>query len=175
MSEPQQPEGRAPRSGAYARSEAKNQEVREALEPLAPGERPRAVTIAAIAALLLSAGNLLTYLLADHAVGADQGREVMQTFLICAVLLVAAWGMWQAKYWAVLGFQTILALQVIVLALALLRVTSFWVALLFLVVIALSSVLFWYLIRAMARIQMPQAPTAQSQLAKREEAEKSDV
>ena len=39
----------------YARSEARNEEVRRSLEPLAPGERPTAVTIAAIVAAVLLA------------------------------------------------------------------------------------------------------------------------
>jgi hypothetical protein len=146
---------------ARARSEAKNQAVRDSLEPLAEGERPLAVSIAAVLALLLAIGNLVAYLFADHASGPDRSREIFQTFLICAVLLAAAGGMWKSRYWAVLGFQTILGLQVIVLTLSLLRVSHVWVALLFLAIIALSSVLFWYLIRAMARIQMPQPPTKQ--------------
>jgi hypothetical protein len=167
--------GAAAYSGARARSEEKNQAVRDSLEPLAPGERPLAVTIAAIAALLLSIGNLVSYLLADHATGPDHGREIVQTFLICAVLLVASVGMWKAKYWAVLGFQTILGLQVLVLALSLLTVSNVWIALLFLAIIALSSVLFWYLIRAMARIQMPEPPVVKSREAPgEEEAEEND-
>lgn len=156
-------------SGARARSEAKNQAVRDSLEPLAPGERPLAVTIASVAAFLLSIGNLVTYLLSDHAVGPDRSREVLQTILICAVLMAASIGMWRAKYWAVLGFQTILGLQVIVLALALIKVSNLWVALLFLVIIALSSTLFWFLIRAMARIQMPEPPPIKGAAVKPEE------
>lgn len=174
MSDDPQASGAQRYANSRERSEAKNQAVRDSLEPLEPGERPLAVTIAAVVALLLSLGNLVTYLLADHSTGPDRGREIAQTFLICAVLLVASWGMWRAKYWAVLGFQTILGLQVIAMSLALLKVSELWVALLFLALIAVSSVLFWYLIRAMARIQMPEPPDSKSQDEAKEETEQSD-
>lgn len=163
--------GAAAYAGARSKSEAKNQAVRDSLEPLAPGERPLAVTIAAIASAVLCVANLVVYLLSDHAVGADRGKEVFQTVTICAILAVAAWGMWRAKYWAVLGFQTVLGLQVIILSLSILKAKNIWVVLLFLVIIALSSVLFWFLIRAMARIQMPEAPDVKSLKEQRQEAE----
>jgi hypothetical protein len=159
------------RARRAARTEAKNQAVRDSLEPLAPGERPKAVTIAAVAAGLLAVGNLITFLLSDHATGADRSREVLQTILICGILAVASWGMWRAKYWAVLGFQTILGLQILILSLSLLTVSNALVALLFLAIILLSAVLFWYLVRAMARIQMPEAPDVKTLKEQREEAE----
>lgn len=171
MSGKTEEDGAAAYAGARGRSEAKNQAARESLEPLAPGERPLAVTIAAVAAAILSIANLVVYVLSDHAVGADRGKEVTQTLLICGVLAVAAWGMWRAKYWAVLGFQTILGLQIIVLSLALLKASDWWVVVIFLTIIGLSSVLFWFLIRAMARIQMPEAPDVKSLKEQREEAE----
>ncbi|MFT4049592.1 MAG: hypothetical protein QM648_07110 [Solirubrobacterales bacterium] len=158
-------------SNARGRSEAKNQAVRESLEPLAPGERPLAVTIAAIASAIFAIANVAVYALSDHAVGADRGKEVTQTFLISLVLAIAAWGMWKAKYWAVLGFQTILGLQVIVLSLALLKASSWWVVLVFLALIVVFAILFWFLIRAMARLQMPEAPDIRSLREQREEAE----
>lgn len=171
MTEPTDKPAAAAYSGARARSEAKNQAVRDSLEPLAPGERPLAVAVASIVAFLLAIGNLAAYLLSDHASGADHTREVFQSLLIFAVLLAASIGMWRAKYWAVLGFQTILGLQVIALALSLLKVSNVWVALLFLAIIALSSTLFWFLIRAMARIQMPEPPAAKAASEKPEEIE----
>lgn len=163
--------GAAAYAGARSKSEAKNQAVRDSLEPLAPGERPLAVTIAAIVAAVLAVTNLVVYLLSDHAVGADRGKEVFQTVMICGILAVAAIGMWRAKYWAVLGFQTVLGLQVIILSLSILKAKNIWVVLLFLGIIALSSVLFWFLIRAMARLQMPEAPDVKSLKEQREEAE----
>ncbi|MBJ7459780.1 MAG: hypothetical protein JHD02_11365 [Thermoleophilaceae bacterium] len=163
-----------PRARSRARTEAKNQAVRDSLEPLEPGERPGAVTVASIIAGLLAVGNLVTYLLSDHAANADRGKEVVQTFVICAILALASWGMWRAKYWAVLGFQTILGLQILVISLSLLTVNNALVALLFLAIVLLSAVLFWYLVRAMARIQMPEAPDVMALQEQRAKAESED-
>jgi hypothetical protein len=77
--------------------------------------------------------------------------------------------MWRAKYWAVLGYQTILGLQIIVYSLALTRVERWPTALLLLAIIIASATLFWFLIRAMARIQMPEGP-ATKELRERDEA-----
>ncbi|MGB0889236.1 MAG: hypothetical protein ACPGWS_03035 [Solirubrobacterales bacterium] len=158
-------------AAARSRSEAKNQAVRDQLEPLAPGERPLAVTIASITAMLFAIGNLVSFLLTNDATGDDESRAVIQLALICAILFVASVGMWLVKYWAVIGFQTILGLQIIVYSLSLTRVDNAWVALLFVAIIVLSGVLFWFLIRAMARIQMPEAPDIQSLKDQREAAE----
>jgi hypothetical protein len=170
---PEQESVEEARARRKARSEAKDQAVRDSLEPLEPGERPLAVTIAAVIAGLLAIGNLVTYLLSDHAVGADRGKEIFQTLAICGILAAASWGMWRAKYWAVLGFQTILGLQILVLALSILTASNALVALLFLSIILMSSVLFWFLIRAMARIQMPEAPDVKKLREQREEAEQA--
>ena len=71
------------------------------------------------------------------------------------VLGVAAVGMWFNRYWAVLGFQMLLAGSIIIAALFLLRASN-WQAVAFCVgVLAVCGPLFWFLIRAMARLQMP--------------------
>lgn len=171
MSEESNNAGAEAYARARARSEAKNQAVRDSLEPLEPGERPLAVTIAAIAAGLLAIANLAIYLLSDHPDAADRGKEVFQTLMICGVLAVASIGMWRAKYWAVLGFQTILGLQILVLSLSLIKAEKILAVLIFLVIIALSSTLFWFLIRAMARLQMPDAPDIKSLQEQRAQAE----
>ncbi|MFY9489097.1 MAG: hypothetical protein WAP35_10455 [Solirubrobacterales bacterium] len=146
---------------ARARTEAKNQTAREQLVPLEPGERPRAVTIAAIAAMALAIGNLIAFLVGSDDVE-DTGQAAVQLGFICGILALASIGMWLAKYWAVLGFQTILGLQIIIYALSLTRVESAWVALLLVAIIGASGTLFWFLIRAMARIQMPESPEAKA-------------
>jgi hypothetical protein len=71
------------------------------------------------------------------------------------VLAAAAVGMWRAKYWAVLGFEMLLAITIILTAAVLLRASN-WQAVVFCVaVLAVCTPLFWFLIRAMARLQMP--------------------
>jgi len=93
-------------------------------------------------------------------VGARVGGEgsLVSALLLAGVLLVAAWGMWRARYWAVLGFQALLAFQIIIAALSLAVASNLWAAALCLAVIGFGGWLFWKLVRAMARIQMPPRP-----------------
>jgi hypothetical protein len=143
------PAERAPRRS----SEERNAELRAQLAPLGDGERPGAVTAGAIVAAALALLVLVGYL-AGARVG---GRGTLAGALSIAVILgVAAWGMWKVRYWAVLGFEALLAFQVLIAALSLLVASNVWAALLCLVVIGLGGWLFWKLIRAMARIQMPE-------------------
>jgi hypothetical protein len=138
-------------------SEERNAEVRAQLEPLAEDERPGAVTIGAIVAAVLAVIVIVGY--ARGARIGDRG-SLAGAVLLAGVLLAAAWGMWSVRYWAVLGFQALLAFQVIVAALALLVASNLWAALLCLAVIGFGGGLFWKLIRAMARIQMPERRAA---------------
>jgi membrane-associated HD superfamily phosphohydrolase len=136
----------------------KNAEVRASLEPLAPGERPRAVTVAAIAAAVLAVGNVVAYFAGAKPENAESANVAVQLLLATGILAVCAIGMWKAKYWAVLGFQTLLALQMLVSVLALLRANNLAAVAVWSVLLAGAGVLFWFLIRAMARIQMPKPP-----------------
>lgn len=137
------------------RGEAANEAARADLQPLAPGERPRALTIGATVALLMAAANLIA---AVAGATPDQRNAASYTVVTTVLLLGAAIGMWRARYWGVLGFEAILGFQIIVLALALIRVEKWWVALIVVGVIVLLGWLFWKLVRVMARLQMPQRP-----------------
>jgi hypothetical protein len=144
----------------YARSRAKDEEARAALKPLRPGERPTAVTVGAVAAALLALANLIALVL-----GYNSGEETLSlgsdfsgSLIVTALLALIAYGMWKARYWAVLGMQTLLAITIIFSALALVTVVSIWGALLLLIILTLSVTLFWFLVKAMARIQMPERP-----------------
>lgn len=136
-----------------SRTEQRNAELRERLEPLAPGERPGAVTVAAIVSAALAA-----LVVVGYAAGARIGERgtLAGALLLAALLLVAAGGMWRVRYWAVLGFEALLAFQVIVAALSLLVASNVWAVVLCVAVIGLGGTLFWKLVRAMARIQMPE-------------------
>jgi hypothetical protein len=138
----------------YARSRAKDEEARAQLEPLAPGERPGAVTVAAVVAVLLAVAVMAGTLTGNDL--SDRGGSLQGGLLIAGVLLLAAYGMWKARYWAVLGFQAFLAFQILVTSLALAVASSWYAALFCVVVIGLSGWLFWKLIRSMARLQMPE-------------------
>jgi hypothetical protein len=148
----------APRA---SRSEAKNEAARAALEPLAPGERPTAVTVGAIVAVMCALANVIAVVVGwDQGVDEDdRARALAYTVLATGVLLVVAWGMWRAKYWAVLGMQTLLALTLIASSLALVTVSNIGGAILLVAMIAAAGALFWFMVKAMARIQMPERPT----------------
>ena len=136
-----------------SRTEQKNAEARAALVPLAEGERPTPVTIGAIFAAALGLVNLALYF-----AGLEIDGERPQFFgvlLFSTLMLVAAWGMWNVRYWAVLGMQTLLGLLIVILSLVLLTARDVWGALLLLAIIAPAGTLFWFMVKAMARIQMP--------------------
>jgi uncharacterized membrane protein (DUF2068 family) len=75
-----------------------------------------------------------------------------------ALMLVMAWGMWHAKYWAVLGFQALLALAVLIVALVMTVASDVWTVLICLAIVIPGATLFWFMVKAMARIQMPERP-----------------
>jgi hypothetical protein len=143
-----------------SRSQAKDEAARAALKPLGPDERPTAVTVGAIAAALLAAANLIAVVAGwDGAAGEDdRARALAGSILVTGLLCVVAWGMWRSKYWAVLGMQTLLALTLIASSLALVTVSSAGDAVLLVAIIAVAGALFWFMVKAMARIQMPERP-----------------
>lgn len=157
----------AQREERAARAEAKNQAERERLEPLAPDERPTVVTVAAVISTVLALGTVLAYALGVEVgefdnLGNETGASTPSVFTTLAsvlVLTVMAYGLWRARYWAVLGFQTILVLVIIVAVLGLVQVTEVVRALGFTAVLAIACLLFYRMIKAMARIQMPERRT----------------
>jgi hypothetical protein len=141
----------------YARSRERDDAARAALVPLAPGEKPRAVVVSAALAALIALGNLVL-LAAGWEV--DGERPVVGGLIFTAVMLTAAVGMWQLRYWAVLGFEVLLGVSLVFALLGLLRASNPEAVLACVAVIVVAGPLFWFLIRAMARIQMPERRTA---------------
>lgn len=137
-----------------AKTEAKNQAVREALEPLEKGERPPWVTYAAIFAAALGLLNVGLYVAGVRVKGAGIESAVIQG----AILLVCAAGLWRAKYWAVLAFEVLMGVTTAFGALSLLVASSWRGAAIAVGVVLVCGTFFWKLIRAMARIQMPERP-----------------
>lgn len=136
-----------------SRSERRNAEARAALVPLEQGERPRAVTVAAVVVGALGLLNLALY-----AAGFEIRGERPQPVGVLAfsgLMLTAAWGAWRARYWAVLGIQALLGLLIVILSLVLVTARDVWGALLLLAIVLPAGTLFWFMVRAMARIQMP--------------------
>jgi hypothetical protein len=137
-----------------ARTEWRNEEIRSGLEPLAPGERPTAVTIAAIVALAIAVLNVAAAL-SGRSIAGDEGDQTVLTIVTTAILVAVGAGMWLRQYWAVLGFEIVLGLQIVTMSLALIFAAKVWVALLLVALIVPLGTLFWKLVRAMARMQMP--------------------
>jgi hypothetical protein len=138
----------------YAKAEERNQEAREALEPLAEGERPLVVTIGAVVAALIAASIVIGYLAGTQVNG--EKPHFVQVLAPALLMGIMAWGMWRARYWAVLGFQLILVFLIFsaVYGLALQAATVAQV-LATLALLAVAGSFFYFMVKAMARIQMP--------------------
>jgi hypothetical protein len=138
----------------YARAEQRNVEARRALEPLAEGERPLVVTVGAVVSALIVAS-----IVAGYAIGAEvdgDRPELPQVLGPALIMGMMAWGMWRARYWAVLGFQLILAFLIFsaVFGLAVQAASVAQVAAT-LGLLVVSGAFFYFMVKAMARIQMP--------------------
>jgi hypothetical protein len=138
----------------YARGEERNQEVRESLEPLAEGERPLVVTIGAVVAGLIALSIVAGYLAGVEVEG--EKPRLAQVLAPALIMGVMAWGMWRARYWAVLGFQLLLVFLIFsaVFGLAVQASTVGQFAATFGLLVVAGS-FFYFMVRAMARIQMP--------------------
>jgi peptidoglycan/LPS O-acetylase OafA/YrhL len=141
----------------YAESSARDEVAREALEPLEEEERPGVVTVGAAFAALVA---LIFWVSAVVAVFTDttvEGNEPSPLPLAAFAFLLSmmAWGMWKARYWAVLGFQVLLVLFLLAAVAGLVSATTLLQFVGTALLIALCGTLFYFMVKAMARIQMP--------------------
>lgn len=144
-------------------SEQKNQAIREELEPLGPTERPGVVTVGAAISLLLAISVLVLYLSGQKvgvfdAYGNQTGEQkpsIIAAIVPIGVMGLMAWGMWNVRYWAVLGFEALMALLMIATILNLVAATSIFDVLANGAVLGIAGYLFYRLVKALARIQMP--------------------
>jgi threonine/homoserine/homoserine lactone efflux protein len=90
----------------------------------------------------------------------DSTTRPAPLLLFAVVLWAMAVGLWRARYWAVLGFQTVLVLMMLASAFGLVLVSSVLQAVGTTLLLLGSAALFYFMIRAMARIQMPSRPGA---------------
>ena len=139
----------------YAKAEERNQAAREALVPLAEGERPAVVTIGSVLTGLVALSIIGGYLAGVKVDG--ETPKVPQVLAPALIMGVMSWGMWKARYWAVLGFQLVLVFlifgAVYGLAVQATTVSQFAGTL---ALLAVTGTLFFFMVKAMARIQMPQ-------------------
>ena len=132
---------------------SKDDIAREALVPLEVGERPLVVTIAAVIATGMAVSTIVLF-----AIGVEvQGSESRNagTIVYAGLMTAMAIGLWRSRYWAVLGFQTLLALLIVIWSLLLVKAESAIGALLATAIVGLAGTMFWFLVKALARIQMP--------------------
>jgi hypothetical protein len=139
----------------YAKAEERNREAREALQPLAEGGRPTVVTIGAIVTGLIAVSIVAGYLAGVKPNG--ETPKLPQVVAPALLMGVMSWGMWRARYWAVLGFQLVLVFlifsAVFGLAVQAATVAQFAATL---GLLAVTGTFFFFMVKAMARIQMPE-------------------
>jgi hypothetical protein len=142
-------------AAGYAKAEERNQKAREELEPLGPGERPLVVTIGAVVTGLIALSIVVGYLAGVKVDG--ERPEIAQVVAPALIMGVMSWGMWHARYWAVLGFQLILVFlifsAVFGLAVQATTVAQFAATI---GLLAVAGTFFYFMVKAMARIQMPE-------------------
>ncbi len=137
-----------------SRSEARNAAVRATLKPLGVGERPWPLLVSALLALSLVIANLVLLVGSIKLRGAKPGSEIVYLVLMS----MCAYGLWRARYWAVLGFMVLLLLTVLEAAVLLVRASNIAGVAITIVLIVGGGYLFYKLVRVLSRIQMPKPP-----------------
>ena len=140
----------------YARGRAKDEAARAALKPLAPGERPLAVSIAGAVALVFGLINFGAYV-AGETIGGER-PSIIGVGLFTGLMFIAAYGCFRMRYWAVLGVQALLGLLIVIFSVLVISASSILTLVICIAVIVPSCVLFWFLVKSMARLQMPERP-----------------
>lgn len=139
-----------------SRSEARNAAARDRLRPLAPGERPLALRIAAGLAAIIALSNLVLLVGGWDLRGSEANPAGSLVFF--ALMVACAVGLWLRLYWAVLGFEALLGVTMCWAALSLLVASNFVAVALCVAILALCGPLFWGLIRVMGRLRSPVLP-----------------
>ncbi len=150
----------APRKhGGYgARTEERNAAVRARLAPLGPGERPWSIRIAALLALLVGGGDLVDVIAGGDIRFGNRHAGVGGVVLFAVMMLVCAVGTWRLKVWAVLGFQAILGIVILIFSLLLIRASNLLGFAVAIVIVLGGGYLFVKLVRVLSRLQMPRYP-----------------
>jgi small-conductance mechanosensitive channel len=136
----------------YERSRQRNDAVRAGLTPLAPGERPLALTLSALLAALIAAGNLAAVI---AGVEVDGARPVAGAVVLALVMGGVAVGLWQRRYLVVLLWQALLAAALVYASLSVMLASNLAAVVLCVAVLAIAGPLFWLNVRIMARLQTP--------------------
>jgi hypothetical protein len=146
-------------AAARRRSEERNAVVRATLTPLAPEERPWPIRVGALLALLIAVSNVVQVIVGGKVEFQRQHVAAVGPIIFSVLMVVCAAGMWQKRYWAVLGFQALLGLVILFFALLLVRASNVLGFVVGGVVVSGGGLLFYKLVRVLSRIQMPQPPS----------------
>ncbi len=138
-------------SSRSARTRARDEQLRAALEPLAPDERPAplkvAIVVSALMGIAVAVGTATIHDLPTH------GGSIPGGIFLFSLLEALAVGMYQQRYWAVVSFEGLVAFQMLVASLALVLASTITAALGCTLALFLGGWLFWTLIRVMGRLQ----------------------
>lgn len=152
------PAAATPRPVRPSRSEQRDAAVRATLTPLRAGERPWVITVGAALAALSGVVQLVLFLVGTKLKTTGLKASAGQTIVFAVLMLICAAGMWQMRYWAVLGFLALLAILIVFAFGALIKASSVLGLLIALVIVVAGGYLFFKLIRVLSRIQMPKYP-----------------
>ncbi len=132
--------------------------MRAKLTPFAAGERPGAIKISVAVALLLGLSNLVLFIAGVKPRVGSTHPQIVEILVFSGLMIMCATGMWLMRYWAVLGFQTLLAIGVLGFSLALVRASTILGAVICVVVVGAGGYLFFKLVRVLSRLQLPTPP-----------------
>jgi hypothetical protein len=136
--------------GERTRGQIRDDLARASLEPLRPGERPVGLLAAIAVATALALGNAIAYFAGATIAGKHQGPGVLAFTALTGTLAI---GMALTRYWAVILFEALLTLIILLFTLFLVEAESAGGVALCIGVLVPSCWVFWKLIRVMGRIQ----------------------
>ncbi len=116
------------------------------------------ITVGALLAGLNGVVQLILYLAGVKLKVAGARPQAFSVIAFAVLMFICAAGMWKMRYWAVLGFQALLAIVILTFALLLVRANSVVAIVVSLAVVGLGGFLFYRLVRVLSRIQMPKYP-----------------
>jgi hypothetical protein len=152
---PSPPPAPAPGGGdamkrGYAKAEQKNVAARAALQPIGPENRPRIVLIACAWLLVACVSIVVSIVTAD---GDGVGGQRFGNALMLLVVLVAVWGTYRLRPWAILGSQTLFALAFVFTILAAVFSDKPLLSLALAASALVTGWIFYRMINVMARVQ----------------------
>jgi uncharacterized membrane protein (DUF2068 family) len=114
--------------------------------------------VGAVLAALSGSVQLVLFLAGVRLKTTGLKASAVQTIAFAVLMFICAAGMWQMRYWAVLGFMALLAILILFAVGSLVKASTILGALIALAIVVLGGYLFFKLVRVLSRIQMPKYP-----------------